>query len=1333
MNVNPIPIELLERLEQRAAQEHLTLEALLAQWLAVSPAPDLSPAAVLRQPDSLLNQVSDAIIVMDRQLLITGWNTAAAQIYGWTAAEALGQQIDDLLKTEWLGAGQAQAVAALIAQGAWQGEIRQWDKAGQQHHIWAAVSWTRDRQGEIVGGVTVNRDITEQRRAEEDLHEREKMLSALIERSRDGVRILDDQQRIITWNAASEAQTGLKREAVLGKSFLEVTTGLLPDDHRTPEQVRQYRAALDRAVAGVSDDDRNTVFPEHRIRRTDGTIRIVETEIFAIQVSRKTYICGITRDITERKQAEAERRASEERYAAFITHSFEGISRTEFDHPIDISLPVEDQIDLIYANAYMAECNQALVDMYRLPSVQTMIGMRLIEAHGGKDNPINRAAFRRLIENDYRSFNEETLEYDAQGSPIWFLSNTVGIVEHGYLVRLWGTALEITERKQAEAALRASEERYKLLTELMSDFALAHRVNPDGSLETEWVTGTAFLEHVGYDQVPADLWDITHPGDLARVRQDIARTLKNEPTTSEYRIRKRDGAYIWISASRHPVWDTQQGRVVRYYNIVRDITERKQAEEALRHSEAKFRLFVEQSYEGILMADADGTVIDWNRAMEQLTGVDRRDVLGKPVWDVQHNIIARSNLPPDYAATRLSTLEALKTGHAAWIDNIVEYELTLADQKKRCLQVQTFPVQTEQGRLLAIIVRDVTTLKQAEQTLRASEEKYRSLIESADASISMVDYAGHYLFVNAIAAAPFGVAPEALVGKTVTELFVPAEANQILRDVQMVIDSEQGMVLEPAVIIAGKQCWFRTSIQPVRDSSGRPFAAMIYAAEITDKKLAEFALRASEARYRLIVETSQEGIWMLDTAGKTTFVNQRMAEMLGYTPEELLGREQLNFMDELGRVEAQRHLSQLRQGSAAQTDFRFVRKDGAEVWTIVSASPLLAAQGEYTGALNMIADITERRRAESQLRLQNAALEAAANAILITDHENRIQWCNPAFTRLSGYTLDEAFGKYPEELVRSGVEGSAFYDRIQETVQSGQIWQGRLINRRKDGNLYVEEQTITPVADLTGRITHFIAIKQDVTEREQAEQLRLEQQRLTSNLKKEQEFNALMQKAVSALSHDLRTPLTVIATAKDTLERHFDHLNPEQRRQKLDSIDRQLHYVTQLLDDLSLTVKGSLEQRVFQPEPVNLAALCQISINEIQETSGRQHHLRFDSDGHLKTVLVDETLVSRILINLLSNAVKFSPPGSEIRLSLSQREHWIVLRVKDHGIGIDSADLPHIFEPFYRAQAAHRIGGTGLGLNIVHDCIKRHQGRIHVESQPQHGAVFTVELPLALP
>jgi signal transduction histidine kinase len=162
---------------------------------------------------------------------------------------------------------------------------------------------------------------------------------------------------------------------------------------------------------------------------------------------------------------------------------------------------------------------------------------------------------------------------------------------------------------------------------------------------------------------------------------------------------------------------------------------------------------------------------------------------------------------------------------------------------------------------------------------------------------------------------------------------------------------------------------------------------------------------------------------------------------------------------------------------------------------------------------------------------------------------------------------------------------------------------------------------------------------------------------------------------------------------------------------------------------MSLTIKGRLDERIFQARPIKLSALCLASINEIQETVGSKHRFIFVGDERVQIVQADETLISRILLNLLSNAVKFSPEGSEIRLELLLDGEQIRLCVSDSGMGITADDIDQIFEPFYRAEAARDIRGTGLGLNIVQDCVERHQGQIRVESEPGKGTTFTVTLP----
>jgi signal transduction histidine kinase len=149
----------------------------------------------------------------------------------------------------------------------------------------------------------------------------------------------------------------------------------------------------------------------------------------------------------------------------------------------------------------------------------------------------------------------------------------------------------------------------------------------------------------------------------------------------------------------------------------------------------------------------------------------------------------------------------------------------------------------------------------------------------------------------------------------------------------------------------------------------------------------------------------------------------------------------------------------------------------------------------------------------------------------------------------------------------------------------------------------------------------------------------------------------------------------------------------------------------------------------FHPQLVNLASLCQISIDEIHLTENATHQLTFHNIGKIETALIDETLVSRILLNLLSNAIKYSPEGGEIRLELDRQEGWIILRIIDHGMGIDD-DLPYIFDLLYRSAKVGDILGTGLGLSIVKDCVDRHQGVITVESEIEKGSTFTVNLPM---
>lgn len=320
-----------------------------------------------------------------------------------------------------------------------------------------------------------------------------------------------------------------------------------------------------------------------------------------------------------------------------------------------------------------------------------------------------------------------------------------------------------------------------------------------------------------------------------------------------------------------------------------------------------------------------------------------------------------------------------------------------------------------------------------------------------------------------------------LSGRSVLKL-----AKQFLPDVPLVFVSDKlddGAAIE-TLRLGANDFVFKGNLERLAPCIDRALSEARERAQRTDS---ENALRESEKKYRTIVETSLEGIWVLDQNAFTTFVNERMAEMLGYSVNEMTGRSLYDFMDSEGSRQASRRFEARKRGIREHHEFRFIRKDGSDLWTMISTNPLVDAEGRFSGALGMITDITDRKEFEEQLALHKTALKAAANGVVITIPDGTIIWANPAFTTLTGYESTEVIGKRPNVL-KSGRHSESFYKELWETITSGRVWQGEIVNRRKDGSLYYEEQTITPVLGKRGEITHFIGIKNDVSKRHASEE-----------------------------------------------------------------------------------------------------------------------------------------------------------------------------------------------------------------------------------------------------
>jgi PAS domain S-box-containing protein len=364
--------------------------------------------------------------------------------------------------------------------------------------------------------------------------------------------------------------------------------------------------------------------------------------------------------------------------------------------------------------------------------------------------------------------------------------------------------------------------------------------------------------------------------------------------------------------------------------------------------------------------------------------------------------------------------------------------------------------------------------------------------------------------------------------------------------------------------------------------------------------------------------------------------------------------------------------------------------------------------------------------------LQAAALEAAANGIVITDRSGRILWVNPAFLKQCGYAESEVIGATPR-LLKSGNHEPAFYQEFWEKILRGETWRGEMINRRRDGSLYEEWLTVTPVRSSAGEITHFIAIVLDISDRKRVEaQIRqlnaTLEERVQQRTEELEAANRELEAFSYSVSHDLRAPLRHINSYVELLRHDSGASLPAASRHYLEQIEDSAGRMGRLIADLLTFSKTATSE--LRRERVDLNRLVKEAIHHLgPEINGRKVAWK---QGRLPEVQGDRALLRLALTNLLANAVKYTRPRepAEIEIGCSSRPGAeTVVFVRDNGVGFDMSHANKLFGAFQRLHSAAEFEGTGIGLANVRRIIARHGGRTWGEGKVNGGATFYFSLP----
>lgn len=500
---------------------------------------------------------------------------------------------------------------------------------------------------------------------------------------------------------------------------------------------------------------------------------------------------------------------------------------------------------------------------------------------------------------------------------------------------------------------------------------------------------------------------------------------------------------------------------------------------------------------------------------------------------------------------------------------------------------------------------------------------------------------------------------------------------------------------------------------------------------IVRSKRAEDALRQSEERYQTVADFSHD--WEIWTApdGQIIYCSKSVMRLTGYSAEELQADPSLlvTMVHPDDRAQAKSHFDNecLDDQHDYHLDFRIITKEGEERWFSHWCVPVKDDRKGFLGRRGSIRDISQRVKAQEEKGKLAAAIEQVDEAVVICDCEGIIQYVNPAFERMTGYTRAEVEGQNPR-ILKSGEHDEAFYESLWETLLKGETWHGRFVNRKKDGTLYRENATISPVRDANGKTICYVAVKRDVTRELEVEE----------RLRQAQKMEALGTLA-GGIAHDFNNILFSLNGFAEILRQDLAKTAP-------DAVPLVEHILTagtrasQLVKQILAFGRKSQERRL----PVSLGALVTDAVQMLRQAIPSSVQIRLVVGDAPDLVVADSVQMHQVVVNLCTNAWQAMRGTAEPQIDVCVSEYrlgedtepafsglkpgvYVQLSVSDRGSGVSIEHLDRIFDPFFTTKPPGE--GTGLGLSVVHGVVQNHGGAIAVRSQLGKGTTFDILLP----
>lgn len=608
-----------------------------------------------------------------------------------------------------------------------------------------------------------------------------------------------------------------------------------------------------------------------------------------------------------------------------------------------------------------------------------------------------------------------------------------------------------------------------------------------------------------------------------------------------------------------------------------------------------------------------------------------------------------------------------------------------------------------------------------------------------------------------------------VIGKTDMDLFGVQHSQKTFQDEQKVMETGEPLVnLEEKVDHKdGSIIWVSTTKVPIRDEKGRITGLVGISRDITQRRRVEQELRRSRSQYQNLIESLSDWIWEVDASGRCVYSSSRVFNLLGYDAFWLVGRPITDVMMAaehfriLGMLELARH-----QGRHEMNfDCICLHRGGDTVLLEMNVRAMVNERGIIHGFRGVGRDVTQRRRFEEDLRKFSRAVEQSPASVIITDTRGMIEYVNACFCRVTGYSPEEVLGRNPR-ILKSGQTPPEEYKQLWSMIVLGGEWRGEFCNKKKNGELFWESAAISAIKNEQGEVTHFLGVKEDITEKKRQEQ---ERSMMEVQLMQAQKLESVGQLA-AGIAHEINTPTQYVGDNLRFIQEGFVTLNKLVTEfEKLLTAAESNSISPELINDiivqhkeadfpyLSAEIPVALEQSLDGIQRISsiVRAMKEFShpgtkekipvdINHAITTTLTVAHNEWKYVAEVETVLApnlpkvlclpDE--INQVFLNLIVNAsqaigeiVKKTGGKGTIKITTQSNGPWIEIRIEDSGGGIPEEIKHRIFEPFFTTKEVGK--GTGQGLAIARTAIvNKHNGEITFESKAGVGTTFLIRLPV---